>query len=420
MKKLSGNFLSTDKGFTNIGTLFTSWVLLCHLQVAAQLANYVNNGGFEICANCEISAFKKPLYWDATDTNRFFGVLCSKKFSSPGVPLNSYTYQWPRHGDNYLGSQFFCPTCNYNTRGYPRNLLKQTLSAGHTYCFSMYVNLTNQSTHAIKEIGVFFADSTTDSINECTIPLTFLMPQITNTTNTITDTLNWVLIRGLYSAYGNEKYLMLGNFNSDANTNNILVNPANSPAIFSNYLYDDISCIDIDLPANSGPDQSIIPGDSVFIGRQQDVGIDEACMWYKLPDTTIPIDTVAGLWVNPVTTSTYIVRQEICGNVKWDTVVVYMNLTGLEKFRFIGERLTVFPVPATDHLELMVGDEISLAGFNRVVIYDHLGEMIKVEEINFKNGKAKINTSCLKDGVYSLRLISAEEGVISKRFLIKR
>jgi hypothetical protein len=213
--------------------------------------------------------------------------------------------------------------------------------------------------------------------------------------------------------------LILGNFNNDLNTDTILVNATNLPQKFSSYLFDDVSCIDIDLPAYAGPDQSIIPGDSVFIGRQPDVGIDEACMWFKLPDTTA-IDTVAGLWVKPTSTSTYAVRQEICGNVKWDTVVIYMNLSGLEKLNFISARLTIFPVPAADALELGFSNETPLAGFNRVVIYDQLGEIIKDEEINFKEGRARINTSYLKEGIYSLKLISAEEGMVSKRFLIKR
>jgi hypothetical protein len=212
---------------------------------------------------------------------------------------------------------------------------------------------------------------------------------------------------------------MIGNFKNDANTNTVLVNPTNLPAVFSDYIFDDISCIDIDLPAYAGPAQSIIPGDSIFIGRQPDVGIDEACMWFKLPDTTA-IDTVAGLWVKPTVTSTYAVRQEICGNVKWDTVVIYMNLSGLEKLNFISARLTIFPVPAADALELGFSNETPLAGFNRVVIYDQLGEIIKDEEINFKEGRARINTSYLKEGIYSLKLISAEEGMVSKRFLIKR
>jgi hypothetical protein len=142
-------------------------------------------------------------------------------------------------------------------------------------------------------------------------------------------------------------------------------------------------------------------------------------MWFKLPDTTA-IDTVAGLWVKPTSTSTYAVRQEICGNVKWDTVVIYMNLSGLEKLNFISARLTIFPVPAADALELGFSNETPLAGFNRVVIYDQLGEIIKDEEINFKEGRARINTSYLKEGIYSLKLISAEEGMVSKRFLIKR
>jgi hypothetical protein len=420
MKKLSGNFSSTNnfKYTVRISSLLL-YCFIFNFQIGSQTANYVTNGGFEICKNCETGvSYKKPSFWDATDTLKFFGGLFGITISSYPVPLNNYTYQWPRHGNKYLLSTQYCNTCLFNTRGYPRNTLRETLMSGHTYCFSMYINLSNESSYAINSIGAFFSDSSSDTITECTIPLTYLIPQV-KVTNFISDTLDWVEVHGTYIANGTERYLILGNFNNDLNTDTILVNATNLPQKFSSYLFDDVSCIDIDLPAYAGPDQSIIPGDSVFIGRQPDVGIDEACMWFKLPDTTA-IDTVAGLWVKPTSTSTYAVRQEICGNVKWDTVVIYMNLSGLEKLNFISARLTIFPVPAADALELGFSNETPLAGFNRVVIYDQLGEIIKDEEINFKEGRARINTSYLKEGIYSLKLISAEEGMVSKRFLIKR
>jgi hypothetical protein len=55
--------------------------------------------------------------------------------------------------------------------------------------------------------------------------------------------------------------------------------------------------------------------------------------------------------------------QEICGNVKWNPVVIYMNLAGLEKLNIISARLTIFPVPAADVLELGFSNETPLAGF---------------------------------------------------------
>ena len=318
----------------------------------AQIANYVNNGGFEIPNqnNSQLAA-----YWNATDSSKFGGILLSKIISPYLVPLSSYTYQLPRHGNNFLiGTEYF-PTCsNQSCIGYPRNRFKQTLQAGKIYCLKMYVNLSNQSSRAIDAVGAYFADNTTDTISKCTLPITYLTPQIQNPIgNIIADTLNWILISGTYTATGTEKYLMLGNFKSNANTNTTTANPLNLPALFSAYCYDDISVIDIDLPAFAGPDIWGVPFNTVYLGRPQDVGIDEACMWYKLPNTTTAIDTAAGITVTVgVTIDTYVVRQEICGNVKWDTVVVHASALGLAGSSGVENGIKIYPNPANEILNI--------------------------------------------------------------------
>jgi len=38
-----------------------------------------------------------------------------------------------------------------------------------------------------------------------------------------------------------------------------------------------------------------------------------------------PLPPFAGMYVKPAVTTTYVVRQEICGVVKWDTVVVFQS-----------------------------------------------------------------------------------------------
>lgn len=390
----------------------------------AQISNYVSNGGFEECVDINAS-FKRAKFWDAADTNKAFAELLSHTISPYFVPKSSYTYQWPRHGSNFIGSLQYCTSCTYNTRGYPRNRLKKNLESGKTYCFSMYVNLTNQSSYAIDALGAYFSDASTDTIKHCTKPLPFLTPQIQNTPHTfINDTLNWVLLRGTYTANGTEKYLFLGNFKTDQNTDTLFINSTVLPDRFSSYLYDDISCIDIDLPAFAGRDTVVVPGDSIYIGRESDVGIDEDCFWYKLPmvitPTTTAIDTVAGLWIKPVTSCTYVVRQDICGNVKWDTVVIYMNPVGLEKLKLITEELKLFPVPAKDQLDLNIFNEKLIEDFTSLIIYNSIGLKLREEEVVFRNNSLTLKLDDLPAGVYTLQLINNKKETVSKRFVIAR
>jgi hypothetical protein len=167
------------------------------------------------------------------------------------------------------------------------------------------------------------------------------------------------------------------------------------------------------------------------LGRQRDVGIDEACMWYKLPivitPTTPAIDTAAGIWVNPITTSTYVVRQEICGNVKWDTVIVYQTAVGLAPLS-LGEGLGVrlYPNPANEKLNITSTID---KGVYEITIYNAFGQMLREEEITFQSspprgraerGLATIKIDELTNGVYLLKLKTSNSQTVSKWFIISR
>jgi len=267
--------------------------------------------------------------------------------------------------------------------------------------------------------GAYFGDNSVDTITKTGVPLTYIIPQVQNLNNNIiTDTLNWTLITGTFVASGNEKHLIIGNFKSDVATNTVLINPNNPPLVATDVCIDDVSCVAIDLPAHAGNDTSCIPGTSVYIGRPQDVGIDEACIWYKLPNITTAIDTAAGLWVSPLVTTTYVVRQEICGNVKWDTVVVHQTAVGLNESYLLNENLKVYPIPAQDKITLQFSIPNIEDQFKQIIIYNSLGQTVKEEEIGFKNRTATILTNDLKNGVFILELRSSHSEKITKRFII--
>jgi hypothetical protein len=378
----------------------------------AQIANYVNNGGFEIP---KINNLQKPQYWDAIDSNKFMGILLSKIISPFLVPASSFGYQWPRNGNNYLLSTiFFKPNTSQTGRGYPRNTLKQTLQSGKIYCVKYYYCITNQSSAGIDGLGAYFGNNTLDTITQCDKPIVYLTPQVQNPTNNIlTDTLNWSLLTATFVANGTEKFMLLGNFKSDIATNSIVINPTNLPLVATDFLFDDVSVIDIDLPAFAGPDLWGIPFNTVYLGRLQDVGIDEACMWYKLPNNTTAIDTAAGITVTlGVTIDTYVVRQEICGNVKWDTVVVYPSATGNVEWQMLNDKLNIYPNPANEIINI---EFVTLSGVKanntKYSIINSLGQIIKEEDLQptqQANGSvsAIITTKELPHGVYSIQLSS--------------
>jgi len=394
--------------------------MMLKFNTHAQITNYISNGSFE--ADCSYTS--NPIYWPGIDSlNCNAGTLCSECSLLGNAPANSLTYQKARTGESYMVCTFFQPN---GPTGYLKNRLKQTLTMNKTYCVKFYVNISNNSTYGIDAMGVFFVSNSIDSIKYCSGPLTYINAQIRNATgNIIIDTLQWTQITGTFVATGNEKYALIGNFKPDLVVNKTLINPINLPTIFTDVCIDDVSCIPIDLTAYAGPDVSVVPGNSVYIGRPRDVGIDEACTWYKLPITITPttpaIDTAAGIWVSPTQTSTYVVRQQIwCGALKYDTVVVYMNPLGIVSSSGVENDIKIFPNPADDFLEISSSDPKALSEFKTLIIYDHLGQLIYERELTFKESALKISINEFLNGIYFFQLRGDKEGTVSKRFVVYR
>ncbi|MBX3165657.1 MAG: T9SS type A sorting domain-containing protein [Bacteroidetes bacterium] len=296
--------------------------------------------------------------------------------------------------------------------------MKSNLQAGKAYCVKFYVNLYNASPCAIDGIGVYFGGGEIDTIHYCNIPLTYLTPQIQNPQgNIITDTLNWVAITGTFMANGTEKYLMLGNFLSNEDTDTLMINPTNLPAIYTNLGIDDVSCIPIDLEAYAGRDTTIMYGDSVYIGRENDFATDPYCVWYKLPDTANAIDTTSGLWVKPSVTTTYVVKQELeCSSLKWDTVVVNVGYVGIEEYVINNLQVELYPNPANDLIKIECKTEYDEL---TVSIYDVTGRIILTEKVKPKNHAANMKLD-LPNGMYFVNINTKQNGNVTKKLIISK
>ncbi len=363
--------------------------------------------------------------WLSIDSIHYDGNYVG--YCASTVPLNGNTYQFPRTGNAYILSTFFYPIPN-GGRGYFKNRLKQKLIAGKIYCVKFHVNIANTSPRGMDGFGIYFGDNSIDTITKCNFPLSYINPQVKNPIgNVISDTLNWMPITGTFVATGLEKYALIGNFLADAS---VITSPIYTPYYPQNWTdvcVDDVSCIPLDLPAYAGPDIYGIPTTTVYLGRAQDVGIDEACMWYHLPSTTTAIDTAAGITVTVATTTqTYMVKQDICGVIKYDTVVVYASALGLNDLRFNIEDLRFYPNPTTNELNIEFINVASTSSATelQIEIYNSLGQILREEEITFKENKAIINTKEFANGVYVLSLFDPAKNdklpTVSKRFVIAR
>jgi len=196
--------------------------------------------------------------------NVCFNTLVGPGAGGFGIPYTFFGFQYPRTG-NGIGSIVLKAT---NRREYLQVQLTQTLTAGKTYCGSMYLNLYNDTKYATDKIGMYFS-AVPFACNQAlpipqVIPPLNLVPQITNPPgNFITDTLNWTEVSGIFVATGGEQYLTIGNFYDDANTNTIVVNPT-SAYFVTIILIDDVSLTEIN-PAAAIADATICPGDSIAL-----------------------------------------------------------------------------------------------------------------------------------------------------------
>jgi OOP family OmpA-OmpF porin len=161
------------------------------------------------------------------------------------VPNNIRGFQFAKSGVAYAGISTWDKGMS-SIREYLQIRLKDTLRQGHNYHFSCFVSLADLvSTHANADFGVHFNQDSLKLNNQNVIPL---IPQITNASgNFFSDTSTWQEFSGQYTALGNEKYLIIGNFKeASAIPDTFRIQNFGTMGEGSFYYIDDVSLIDLD------------------------------------------------------------------------------------------------------------------------------------------------------------------------------
>ncbi len=182
--------------------------------------------------------------WKQYQSPDFFTSACPHAYS--GVPVNLFGYSQAKDGNNYVGLYVFSYGGLY--REYIYQKFTAPLIAGRNYCLSFYVSRGDRCQYASKNIEAYFTASLPYMATYFNIPAS---PQIVNQTGFISDTTQWTNIQGCYTAIGGEKYIIIGNFKNDTNTDTLYVgtnNPdPNYPGLAQRYSYyyiDDVTLID--------------------------------------------------------------------------------------------------------------------------------------------------------------------------------
>jgi hypothetical protein len=272
---------------------------------------------------------------------------------------------------------------------------------------TFYVALEQLSNYAINNIGAYIDNGGIDIASDtgCAQPQSLITPQILDS-NVINDTVNWKMIQGLIKANGTEKFITIGNFSDKNHTTAIPLSYSSSN--FSWYLVDDVSVIESNTDANAGNDTTIGYGDTAHIGIYEG---GMPCTWYIEGNNT-PIGYGGGLLVNPIATTTYIVKMELFQHVTTDSVTVTVGPEGVSSLLPSTKDSLLYPNPA--HNVLI----IERAEGCEVKIFNFLGQQVE-ETIAVNNKSQRENIEGLINGVYLVQVFDPKTGIKVVKQLVK-
>ncbi len=417
--------------------IFLVTLLTCAcLKIQAQV-NYVLNPSFEQHSKCPyiLDQIKYATDWSPIDSigspdSVFYLPPCVPDYCNtcdtapfvPGndfavnIPRNDYFYQYPRTGNGMVQVRMLVdatmPGADIDFRDYLQGRLYKPLTAGKDYCVTFYVNLAEASGYAIGKIGAYLDDGSIDVGQDsasCSKPQTAYSPQIV-ASSIINDTMNWVQVRGLFTASGTEKFITIGNFSDFAHTDKIAVNYSGySSQGFSFYLIDDVSVVEVGTKPIAGPDMYVSPGsDSATIGSSEE-GLP--LTWVVL-GSAVPIGHTGSLKVHPDTTTTYVLFLDICDVGGTDTVTVWVAPAGVTSPGLSKGEVKLLPNPARDvlNIEGAAGCEVS--------VFNLLGQRIYSASIISNN--EVINIKDLVQGIYTMQITEPSTGARLVRKLVKQ
>jgi len=387
-------------------------ILICLIsfnQLYGQF-NLVQNPSFEQCLNCPTNGYAEV---GAQFTNNVilpYWNNPSNSMASPDYYHLNITGENAFDGNSMIGIVTFISAFDdsiylnfVNGREYLQSELLDSLQNNKIYLIDFYAyvdGVLGQGNFLANNVGLHFSDTLLHTSNYYNIPLN---PQIKYFNNEIIDTNSWTKFSGIYKSNGGEKYITIGNFNTDLETDFICLSPF-WPATGKCYmLFDKFSVIPLDsipggLQVNAGQDYSICPGDTVFIGEKIS---NLPANWYLLDGTIVDTNT-AGVYVHPSITTTYVVTMTINGVYSTDTVTVTVGCAGIDEPE--KPSFTIGPNPNdgqfTINGQFSEGDLISIVSAEgRVVQTIHVDEQVEKQNIDLD----------LNPGIYLLQ-ISTPQG----------
>lgn len=222
--------------------VFISAILLLAFNcVIKAQTNLVSNPSFEDTVECPVLGWIEDAtgWFSANDYSPDFFHNCVPPNASGSfnVPQTYYGFQNARSGYGFAGIITFF-NGGMNNREYIETELATPLIAGKKYYTVFSVALCDSSNLAANDIGAYFSDTLISVANNLSV-LSF-SPQVQNNNinNTLQSKNQWISVADSFIAHGGEKYIIIGNFKNDANTDTVFVGGGQTP--YTYYFIDDV------------------------------------------------------------------------------------------------------------------------------------------------------------------------------------
>ena len=237
--------------------------------------NLVPNPSFESYTVCDTtnlsSLIVKATPWVSPNNNTpdWYNSCYCTYFPLACVPANVVGNQAAHQGNAYAA--LYVGAGNV-PREYLQVELLSALKSGKKYEISYYVSLADDFERAIDRMGVYFSNTKIFTSNQFSYTPQSLSPS----GYFLSDKDNWMLIKDTITATGGEKYMTVGNFFDESNTNYIsgLGGPASMlywPTLgipHAYYYFDDFNLVELpcDKPQiDLGNDTVICTGEELLL-----------------------------------------------------------------------------------------------------------------------------------------------------------
>ena len=229
--------------------------------------NLVPNGSFEKFEG----SLRRDEQFDLTTDWGFANDVIPDLFATNiksryvSIPDNMYGKEEPVEGENYAGLVMYSYRSK-RPRSYITVQLKEKMKENNLYCIRYSASLAERSRYASNNLGALI---TPKKVSEKgTGAITNSAAMVSDRNEIISQTDGWWTFCKRYAAKGNEQYLTIGNFATDANTSNetreVSSDYEKGPEIAAYYFIDNIEVRRIEANENCGCANTKIPESKVI------------------------------------------------------------------------------------------------------------------------------------------------------------